>query len=341
MPRRKHIILFAFLICAATVLCIADIAIGSVFIPFPEIIKSLFHSGDSAMDIIIVQSRLPRVVTALLVGMSLPVAGLLMQTYFKNPIAGPDILGITSGASLAVALFTMGAGLFAVDILPVGGSVGMILSGIVGSLIVLFIMLSVSGKIFDSVSLLIFGIMLGMAISALVGLLQYFSEREALKIFVLWSFGSLSGTTWAQLYVLAPLVLVSVALAFGTAKRLNMLLPGETYAQSLGLNTGRTRIILIGITGLLTGSVTAFCGPIAFVGIAIPHVARMLFKTSNHFVLMPASVLCGIVSMLLCDMISQTPGYNLVLPVNTVTALLGAPFVILILMRNHKMQRYF
>lgn len=341
MHSRNRIALFVFLLIAVVILFVVDVAIGSVYIPFLQIIKSIFSNGESAMDIIVLQSRLPRVITAILVGMSLPVAGLLMQTYFKNPIAGPDILGITSGASLAVAIFTMGAGISVAGILPIGGSVGMIISGIVGSMIVLFIMLAVSKKISDSVTLLVFGIMLGMAISAFVGLLQYFSEKEALKIFVLWSFGSLSGVTWSQLYLLAPIVIISVALAFSTAKKLNMLLPGETYAKSLGLNTGRIRILLIGITGLLTGAVTAFCGPIAFIGIAISHVSRMLFKTTNHFILMPACVLCGIISMLLCDMISQTPGYNLVLPINTVTALLGAPFVIFILMQNNKFQRYF
>lgn len=341
MQKSKRYIIFLCISLLAAVLAITDIATGSVYIPLQTLLQTLLHPGNSSTDIIILQSRLPRVITAVLVGMALPAAGLLMQTYFKNPVAGPDILGITSGASLAVALSMMGAGVSGYHIFSASGSIGIILAGIVGSLVVLIIMLSVARKISDSVTLLIFGIMLGMAISAAVGLLQYFSEKEALKLFVLWTFGSLNGVTWAQLSYLTPVIFIAIVLAFATSKSLNILLLGEEYAKSLGLQTRRMRVILIGITGLLTGAVTAFCGPIAFIGIAVPHLARMIFKTSDHFILLPASILCGICIMIFCDIICQLPGYDIVLPVNTITALMGAPFVIYILMKNNTMQRFF
>lgn len=335
---RLHIILLCFI---SIILFILDIMIGAVYIPVEEIVRSIFHTGNSATDIIVLQSRLPKALTAVIAGMALPAAGLMMQTFFKNPVAGPDILGITSGASLMVALVIMSSGGMLSAIIPAAGSVGIIIAGIVGAVLVLLLMLMVAQKLTDAVTLLIFGLMFGTAVSAVVGLLQFFSEKEALKLFVLWTFGSLSGVTWPQLAYLIPVVAITVLCVLILSKQLNLILLGDEYAKSLGLKVQHSRIIFISLTGVLTGSVTAFCGPIAFIGIAVPHIARIIFKTSSHFILMPASILIGISIMLLCDMISQMPGAGVVLPLNTVTALMGAPFVIYIIFKNNRMNRFF
>ena len=205
----------------------------------------------------------------------------------------------------------------------------------------LLIILAVAYKIKDAVTLLIFGLMFGMAISAVVGILQYYSEKGALKLFILWTFGSLGGVTWQQLYLLAPLVVLGVISSLFLSKKLNLLLLGENYARSLGLNMQQIKYTIIFITALLTGSVTAFCGPIAFVGIAVPHLARMLFRTNDHFILIPASVLLGIIILLICDIITRAAGDSGILPLNSITAIMGAPFVIYILWKNQHMKRIF
>ncbi|MBP8250459.1 MAG: iron ABC transporter permease, partial [Chitinophagales bacterium] len=220
-------------------------------------------------------------------------------------------------------------------------NVGIILAAIVGAMLVLFIILAVAARVRDSVTLLIFGLMFGMAISAVVGVLQYYSSQGALKLFIMWTFGSLSGVTWSQLYILAVIVIIGLLLAVTQIKALNLLLLGEQYATSLGLNIRKSKIFIILTTGLLTGAITAFCGPIAFIGIAVPHLARMIFKVNSHAIILPASVLLGICILLICDIIAQTPGNDGVLPINAITAFMGAPFIIYIIWKNQHLKRVF
>lgn len=341
MNNPRHSVLFVILSILVLLLFFADIFIGSVSISLNEIVQ--VFSGQLAKDtpqsIIILQSRLPKALTAILAGCALPVAGLLMQTFFRNPVAGPDILGVSAGSSLMVALVMLTVGTwFSMDVF---NNVGVILAAIVGAMLVLFIILAVAARVRDSVTLLIFGLMFGMAISAVVGVLQYYSSQGALKLFIMWTFGSLSGVTWPQLYILAVIVIIGLLLAVTQIKALNLLLLGEQYATSLGLNIRKSKIFIILTTGLLTGAITAFCGPIAFIGIAVPHLARMIFKVNSHAIILPASILLGICILLICDIVAQTPGNDGVLPINAITAFMGAPFIIYIIWKNQHLKRVF
>lgn len=332
---------FMILIVIAIVLFICDILIGSVAISVNQIFQ--VFSGEISVDdpiaIIILQSRLPKAITAILAGVALSIAGLLMQTFFRNPVAGPDILGVSAGSGLFVAIVMLTAGSwFSIDAF---NSFGIIVSAILGAFAVLLVILSVASKLRDSVTLLIFGLMFAMAISAVVGVLQYYSSQGALKLFILWTFGSLGGLTWSQLYLLIPIVLIGASAALWLGKSLNILLLGENYAQSLGLNIKQSRYLIIIITGILTGAITAFCGPIAFIGIAVPHLARMIFKMNNHDVLIPGCALIGMSILLFCDIITQTPGSVGVLPLNSVTAFMGAPFVIYVIWKNQHLKSVF
>ena len=341
MNNQRHSVWFVLLSILVLVLFFADILIGSVSISLNEIIQVFTGQlpTDTPQSIIILQSRLPKALTAILAGCALPVAGLLMQTFFRNPVAGPDILGVSAGSSLLVALVMLTVGTwFSMDVFS---NVGIILAAIVGAMLVLFIILAVAARVRDSVTLLIFGLMFGMAISAVVGVLQYYSSQGALKLFIMWTFGSLSGVTWSQLYILAVIVIIGLLLAVTQIKALNLLLLGEQYATSLGLNIRKSKIFIILTTGLLTGAITAFCGPIAFIGIAVPHLARMIFKVNSHAIILPASVLLGICILLICDIIAQTPGNDGVLPINAITAFMGAPFIIYIIWKNQHLKRVF
>ena len=341
MNKHRHSVWFVLLSILVLLLFFADIFIGSVSISLNEIIQVFTGQlpKDTPQSIIILQSRLPKALTAILAGCALPVAGLLMQTFFRNPVAGPDILGVSAGSSLLVALVMLTVGTwFSMDVFS---NVGIILAAIVGAMLVLFIILGVAARVRDSVTLLIFGLMFGMAISAVVGVLQYYSSQGALKLFIMWTFGSLSGVTWSQLYILAVIVIIGLLLAVTQIKALNLLLLGEQYATSLGLNIRKSKIFIILTTGLLTGAITAFCGPIAFIGIAVPHLARMIFKVNSHAIILPASVLLGICILLICDIIAQTPGNDGVLPINAITAFMGAPFIIYIIWKNQHLKRVF
>ena len=341
MNNQRHSVWFVLLSILVLVLFFADILIGSVSISLNEIIQVFTGQlpTDTPQSIIILQSRLPKALTAILAGCALPVAGLLMQTFFRNPVAGPDILGVSAGSSLLVALVMLTVGTwFSMDVFS---NVGIILAAIVGAMLVLFIILAVAARVRDSVTLLIFGLMFGMAISAVVGVLQYYSSQGALKLFIMWTFGSLSGVTWSQLYILAVIVIIGLLLAITQIKALNLLLLGEQYATSLGLNIRKSKIFIILTTGLLTGAITAFCGPIAFIGIAVPHLARMIFKVNSHAIILPASVLLGICILLICDIVAQTPGNDGVLPINAITAFMGAPFIIYIIWKNQHLKRVF
>jgi len=341
MNKHRYSVWFVLLSILVLVLFFADILIGSVSISLNEIIQVFTGQlpTDTPQSIIILQSRLPKALTAILAGCALPVAGLLMQTFFRNPVAGPDILGVSAGSSLLVALVMLTVGTwFSMDVFS---NVGIILAAIVGAMLVLFIILAVAARVRDSVTLLIFGLMFGMAISAVVGVLQYYSSQGALKLFIMWTFGSLSGVTWSQLYILAVIVIIGLLLAITQIKALNLLLLGEHYATSLGLNIRKSKIFIILTTGLLTGAITAFCGPIAFIGIAVPHLARMIFKVNSHAIILPASVLLGICILLICDIVAQTPGNDGVLPINAITAFMGAPFIIYIIWKNQHLKRVF
>lgn len=277
---------------------------------------------------ILLDLRLPRAVAAILAGAGLSVAGMMMQSLFRNPLAGPYILGVSGGAGLGVALVTMGAGLLGWTI----GGLGLALAALVGSSVVLFLVLFVGRRVQSTVSLLIVGMMLGAITGALVNLIQNFANPESLKLFVVWTFGSLSHVGWSEMIWLALLWLAGMVLAVGLLKPLNGLALGDNYARGLGMNVKRVRLFTVLSTCLLAGGITAWCGPIAFVGVAVPHLARGLFGSANHRVVLPASALIGADMLLLCDILSNITTYPL--PISTVSSLFGAPIVIYVILRR-------
>ncbi len=318
---------------------LADVMLGSMILPFRDVVSALL-GGEAAPDFIkniVWNFRVPKAVVALLAGMALSVSGLQMQTVFRNPLADPYVLGISSGAGLGVALFVLGASWF-----DFSGNLwwlhglGMTAAGWLGAMLVLSLILAASVRLRDTMSILILGIMLGGAVSAVIGVLQYFSAASSLKTYVIWTMGSFSGVSPNNLWILILVILAGLSIAFITMKPMNALLMGETYAKSIGMNVRRTRSLIFSGAGLLTGVITAFCGPIGFIGIAVPHVARMLFRDANHQVLLPATILLGGSIMLLCDIISQLPGADSVLPINTIAALMGIPVIIIIIFRNQR-----
>lgn len=322
-------IIFPALIILTIILFSVDIAVGSTSIPLPQVWSAL-TGGDCppAVARIVVNFRLIKAIVALLAGAGVSVAGLQMQTLFRNPLAGPYVLGISSGASLGVAVFLLGAPLFGLS--PALSSVGIAGAAWIGSAVVLMIVGALASRIKDIMVILILGMMFSSGISAVVQILQYLSRDESLKAFVIWTMGSLGDVTFSQLCILVPAVIAGLLLAVITIKPLNLLLFGEEYARTMGLRINRSRALLFLSTTLLAGTVTAFCGPIGFIGLAMPHVTRMIFRTSDHRVLVPGTVLSGAAILLLCDIISRL----LTLPVNSITALLGIPIVILVVLRT-------
>lgn len=321
-------------------LFVCDISLGSVTIPVREIFKSL--SGGTASketwEYIIINYRLPKAITAVLVGMGLSVSGLLMQTLFRNPLAGPYVLGLSSGSSLGVAFVILGAAFlpgFVSSFLV--SSYGIILASCLGSFVVLLAVLLVSQRLRDTTAILIVGLMFGSFTTAFVGVLTYFSTAEQLQKFTFWSLGNLGNLSWTSIVILFASVLTGLVLSIISIKPLDALLLGENYAKSLGLNYNKARLIIIFATSILAGSITAFAGPIAFVGLAVPHVAKLVFQTSNHYILFWSTLLFGAVIMLFCDMLSQLPGTDLTLPINAITSIIGAPVVIWLLLRKRKM----
>ncbi|WOI23840.1 iron ABC transporter permease [Nonlabens ulvanivorans] len=330
----KNKVLF-LLIIAVIVLFIADICLGTVFIKPHKIWDVLIGANNSASEnYIITQMRLPRAVMAILTGAGLAIAGLLMQTLFRNPLAGPFVLGISSGAGLGVALVVMGSAV--VGISAVSG-LGLVTASVIGSILVMMLIILMSLRIKDTMGLLIVGLMVGSLSSAIVGILSYFSSSEQLKRYVFWSLGSLGNLEWSDILILTVILLISSLLVIIILKPLNAMLLGETYARSLGINIKSTRWIIIIITSLLAGSITAFAGPIAFIGLAVPHLARLLLPTVNHKILIPTAVLLGASLLLACDIISQLPFSNYSLPINAVTSLLGAPLVIWLILRKRNL----
>ncbi len=337
MTRKK--LYFILLGVAIAALFVADVVLGKTMIPLDGIWAALGGgSGDPVADSVILRIRLPKAVVALLAGAALSASGLQMQTLVRNPLAGPDVRGISSGASLGVALFMLGLPLLgagaASDVLRDVGTVG---AAWVGAALILVMITAVSARIKDIMAVLILGMMFGSAASAFVELLQYFSPEGAVKSYVVWTMGNLGGVSVQQLWILLPVVLAGLVLSVYLIKPLNILLLGENYARTMGVNVGAMRTLLFVSTTLLAGTVTAFCGPIGFIGIAVPHMARMLFSEADHRVLMPGSIMLGAAVMLLCDIASQLPGaMDMKLPINTVTALLGIPVVVIVIMRNRR-----
>lgn len=329
--RPRNVIIFLLLFLLLLLLFAVDLAWGSVRIPFDELLATLSGKSNNAINHeIIINFRLPKALTAILAGAGLSVAGLMMQTLFRNPLADPYILGVSSGASLGVALALMSATLLPIAF--IASSWGLILAAVIGAALVLLLVIGVSAKVQNAVSLLIVGIMFGTIASSIVGILQFFSNPDAIKLFIMWNLGSLSAVNWQQLWILLPCIAAGIILSFSLYQRLNGLLLGENYAKGLGIPLLQTRIWILLATGILAGGITAFTGPIAFVGVAIPHIARGLFRTSLHQILIPACVLLGAGLILLCDIISQIPTYTL--PINTISSLFGAPIIIWIIMKR-------
>ena len=323
--RSRSTILFFILITLTLSLFLLDLAVGAVNIPVCDVWAAL-TGGDCphATKKIVLNIRLIKAVVALLAGAALSVSGLQMQTLFRNPLAGPYVLGISSGASLGVALVVLAG---------VGSSIGIAGAAWVGAAAVLIVITAVGRRIKNIMVILILGMMFSSGVGAVVQILQYFSHEESLKTFVIWTMGSLGDVTVPQLAILLPSVIVGLLLAVWTIKPLNLLLFGEEYAVTMGLNIRRSRGLLFLSTTLLAGTVTAFCGPIGFIGLAMPHVARMLFREADHRVLLPGTLLSGAAVLLLCDIVSKM----FTLPVNAITALLGIPIVVWVVLRNKSM----
>ena len=310
----------------------ADLMLGSICIPFREIVD-VFLENNEVGEInyeILLNFRLPKAITAILTGASLSIAGLILQTLFRNPLADPYILGVSSGASLGVAIVVMLSASLPVALVSSGWS--LVVAATVGALLVLLLVVAVSFKVRNVVSLLIVGIMFGTICGSVVTVLQNFSNPDTIKLFVMWTFGSLSAVTWEYMRILLPVILLGWTMAFAMQKRLDALLLGENYARALGVPIQQTRLLIVIVTGLLAGGITAFTGPVAFVGVAIPHIARGIFRTSSHKILLPACLLLGALLLLICDIITQLPTYTL--PLNTVSALFGAPIIIWILIKK-------
>ena len=310
---------------------VLDILFGSIHIPLAEF-KAVLQGSDSVYTDIIRDLRLPKAITAVLAGCALSVAGLLLQTYFRNPLAGPDVLGISAGAGLGVALLLMSSAFLPAAVMLSGW--GLVASAVFGAVGVMLVVIAVSLRLRSAVSLLIVGIMIGSICGSLIAVLQNLSNPDTLKIYVVWTFGSLASVTWSYLQMMFPLILLGLLSVLVLAKPLNALLLGEQNAQSLGVPIHFTRTAIVAVAALLTGVTTAFTGPIAFIGIAVPHLARGLFRTSDHRALLPATMLCGALLMLVCDIITQLPGGGQTLPVNSVSALFGAPVVIWVILRK-------
>lgn len=333
--RTKILLLTIFLLTA--LLFSLDIILGSVTIKLKDIFDVLLNKSDSEIYSVIVKFRIPKAITALLVGVSLSVSGLQMQTIFRNPMAGPYVLGISSGASLGVAVLILGfSDYFTAKSLELLGNWSLAAASWAGAGIVMVIIMLISIKIKDILAILILGIMLSGGISSIVSIMQYFSSETMLKSYVIWTMGSLGNVSSEQLEVMALCIAAGLIISIFSLKMLNAILLGETYAETLGVNIKKARILVFVSTSLLAGTVTAFCGPVGFIGIAVPHIARMIFKTSDHRVLMPSVILAGASLMLVSDIISQLPGSERVLPVNAVTSLIGIPVVIWVILKTRK-----
>jgi len=317
-----------------------NLSLGSASIPIDDVFNALIGKSTSNENwqYIVQDYRLPKAITAILVGSGLGISGLLMQTLFRNPLAGPFVLGISSGASLGVALVILGAGFFGASLTALLISKwSIVIAASLGSFLVLLAVLIVSTRVRDTMAILIIGLMFGSITAAVVSVLSYFASADQLQQYMFWGFGSLGNLSWSELLIFFIIYCFGILLSLVSIKALNTLLLGENYAKSLGLNIKQSRLLIIIATSLLAGTTTAFAGPIAFIGLAIPHITRLIFNTSNHKVLLPAVFVLGAIVMLICDSIAQLPTSDYTLPINAITSLIGAPVVIWLLVRKRKM----
>ena len=338
---QRNTILFSILSLTLVLTLLSNLSLGQVAIPFKEVIKSLLGSNASkdTWEYIIINFRLPKAITAILIGIGLSISGLLMQTLFRNPLAGPYVLGLSSGSSLGVAFVILGAGalpLVLSDFLL--SSYGIIIASCLGSFAVLMLVLLISKFLRDTMTILIAGLMFSSFAGAIVSVLSYFSSAEKLQKFTFWSLGSIGNLSWQNISLLMVAVFIGLLFSVFSIKSLDALLLGENYAKSLGLNIKKSRRLIILATSILAGSITAFAGPIAFIGLAVPHLAKLIFQTSNHRILFWSTILIGAIIMLFCDMVSQMPGCNFTLPINAITSIVGAPVVIWLLVRKKSIQ---
>ena len=340
MSNKKTYTLTFIILSLCLVICwLINISLGSVHIPVQEILKSLFggETVKESWNYIILNYRLPKSFTAMLVGSGLSISGLLMQTLFRNPLAGPFVLGISSGASLGVAILILGISLFGGSLAALAFSnFGLALAASLGAFMVLSAVMIVARKLKNTMSILIIGLMFGSLTGAVISVLSYFSNADQLQQFIFWSFGNLGNLSWQELGLFFGVYVLAILLVIVIIKPLNSLLLGENYAQSLGINLKRTRNFTLIATGLLTGIITAFSGPIAFVGLAVPHITKLVFTTSNHKTLVPAVAIIGAMVMLLSDTVAQIPNSEYTLPINAITSIFGAPVVIWLLVRKRK-----
>lgn len=322
------VLLFAFL---------ANLALGNVLIPWSDVCEILFNQTHEKQtwSYIVLNYRFPKALVAIVTGMGLSLSGLIMQTLFRNPLAGPYVLGLSSGASLGVAMVIMGSFLLPDFIAPlIVNDFGILIGAFSGSLLVLLLVFFVASKLKDTMSILIVGLMFSSLTSAIINVLTSFSSAEQLQKFTFWTLGSLGNLTSFQVYLLTGIIGLGIVISFTIIKPLDGLLLGENYARSLGISIKKTRNISIIATSILAGTITAFVGPIAFIGLAIPHVSKLIFQTSNHKTLFIATLLLGAITMLVCDMISQMPNQNFTIPINAITSILGAPVVIWLIIRK-------
>lgn len=337
--KSRHITLFIILGITLVILFFANISLGAVKIPLQDVLQSLTggEASKTSWQYIILNYRLPKAITALLTGMGLSIGGLMMQTLFRNPLAGPDVLGLNSGAGLGVAFVILASGMLPGTLASVFLSpYGTALAAITGSFLVLLTVLAVAQRIRDTMAILIIGLMFSSFTGAIVGVLTYFSTAEQLQKYTFWALGSLGNLPWDNIILLAIVITVGLIMAAVTLKPLDALLLGERYAKSLGINFKRTRFIIILSTSLLTGCITAFAGPVLFVGLVVPHIAKLMFKASSHKILFFATLLTGGVLLLICDIFTQLPGSSFILPINAITSIVGAPVVIALLLSKRK-----
>ncbi|MEG1612183.1 MAG: iron ABC transporter permease [Alistipes sp.] len=332
--RSRATLLFFVLALLTLGLFVTDLVIGSTALSIKEVWAALTGGAcDPITRDIVLKIRLLKAVMAILAGAALAASGLQMQTLFRNPLAGPYVLGISSGAGLGVALFLLGAPLLGIAHHTFIQSLGVAGAAWIGSGLVLLLIMAISRRIKDIMVILILGMMFGSGISSIVEIMQYLSDEAALKSFVIWTMGSLGDVTTGQLTLILPIIVAGLVLSIATIKPLNLLLLGENYAHTMGLNIARSRRLIFLSTVLLAGTITAFCGPIGFIGLAVPHLARMLFATADHRILMPASMLTGAVLLLVCDIVAK----SLAFPINTITSLLGIPVVLFVVLRNRNL----
>lgn len=330
--------MFVYLSVILIALFLVNLFVGNAKIGVADVIAALSGgSGNEIIDEIILNYRLPKAITAILAGSALSVAGLLMQTLFRNALAGPDVLGVSSGAGLGVAILTLLSGTALYPLIETLGSMAQVLTAIIGASLVLLLILAVSARINDSVTILVLGMIFGYVTGAAITILQSFADPDSLKLFITWTFGSLSNVTWDKMPLMFSLIVSGLGAVFFLQKPLNTLLLGERYAASTGMNVKTVRFIIIVITAIITGVVTAFTGPIAFVGVVIPHFARSLFGSVNHKIIIPATLLLGAILLIGCDIISQIPLSNRTLPINAVTAVFGAPMIVWIVLKRKKL----